>query len=59
MKKITPLLLGLVLGLAVLIAPRLRTDPLAVIIGVAVGIAASVPTSLLMVALLRRQRGDR
>lgn len=55
MKKIiVPLLLGLGLGLAILIAPRMSTDAGAVLIGVTVGFVASVPTSLLLVALLRR-----
>lgn len=48
--------LGLGLGLAVIIGQRMSTDAMAVVIGVAVGVAASVPTSLLMVALLRRPR---
>lgn len=51
---IIPLLLGLGLGLAILIAPRMSTDAGAVIIGVVVGFVASVPTSLLLVALPRR-----
>lgn len=58
-KVVVPLLLGLGLGLAVLIAPRLSIDAGAVLIGVIVGYVASVPTSLLLVALLRRaQRNE-
>lgn len=59
MKKILlPLLAGFAIGLMLVIARRTDTDAMAVIIGVAVGIVASVPTSLLLVALLRRrQRG--
>lgn len=53
---ITLLLLGFGLGLAVLLAQRTHTDAMAVIIGVTVGIVASVPTSLLLVALLRRRQ---
>jgi hypothetical protein len=34
----------------------MSTDAMAVVIGVAVGVAASVPTSLLLVALLRKER---
>jgi hypothetical protein len=34
----------------------MSTDAMAVVIGVAVGVASSVPTSLLLVALLRRER---
>ena len=42
--------------LAAIIGQRMSTDAMAVVIGVAVGVAASVPTSLLLVALLRRER---
>lgn len=57
MKKIiVPVLLGFGVVLAVIIGQRMSTDAMAVVIGVAVGVAASVPTSLLLVALLRRQR---
>ncbi len=56
----TWLILGLLafgVTLAVIIGQRMSTDAMAVVIGVAVGVAASVPTSLLLVALLRRERG--
>lgn len=57
MKKILlPLLAGFAIGLVLVIAPRTDTDVMAVIIGVAVGIVASVPPSLLLVALLRRRQ---
>ncbi len=57
MKKVLPLLmLGFGVALAVIIGQRMSTDAMAVVIGVAVGVAASVPTSLLLVALLRRER---
>lgn len=56
MKKIiVPLLLAFGIVLAVIIGQRMSTDAMAVVIVVAVGVAASVPTSLLLVALLRRQ----
>ncbi len=59
MKKIiVPAMLGFGVVLAVIIGQRMSTDAMAVVIGVAVGVAASVPTSLLLVALLRRQRVD-
>lgn len=57
-KIIAPALLGFGVVLAVIIGQRMSTDAMAVVIGVAVGVAASVPTSLLLVALLRRQRSD-
>lgn len=55
-RLIIPLLLAVGVTLAVIIGQRMSTDAMAVVIGVAVGIAASVPTSLLLVALLRRER---
>jgi hypothetical protein len=59
MKKAFPLLL-LAFGvtLAAFIGQRMSTDAMAVVVGVAVGVAASVPTSLLLVALLRRERAS-
>jgi hypothetical protein len=56
MKRALPLLLGFGVALAFIIGQRMSTDAMAVVIGVAVGVAASVPTSLLLVALLRRER---
>lgn len=57
MKKwILPIMLGFGITLALIIGQRMSTDAMAVVIGVAVGVAASVPTSLLLVALLRRER---
>jgi hypothetical protein len=55
-KLIVPLMLGFGVVMAVLIGQRMSTDAMAVVIGVAVGVTASVPTSLLLVALLRRER---
>ena len=49
-------LLAFGVTLALLIGQRMSTDAMAVVLGVAVGVAASVPTSLLLVALLRRER---
>lgn len=57
-KLIVPAMLGFGVALALIIGQRMSTDAMAVVIGVAVGVAASVPTSLLLVALLRRQRLD-
>jgi hypothetical protein len=57
MKKwLAPLMLGFGIALAVIIGQRMSTDAMAVVIGVAVGVAASVPTSVLLVSLLRRER---
>jgi hypothetical protein len=55
-KAIVPLLLVFAVTLAAIIGQRMSTDAMAVVVGVAVGVAASVPTSLLLVALLRRER---
>jgi len=56
-KRLIPLiLLGFGVALAIEIGQRMSTDAMAVVIGVAVGVAASVPTSLLLIALLRRER---
>lgn len=41
-------------ALAVVIGQRMSTDAMAVIIGVAVGVVASIPTSLLVMAAMRR-----
>ena len=57
MKRLIPLImLGFGVALAIVIGQRMSTDAMAVVIGVAVGVAASVPTSLLLIALLRRER---
>lgn len=50
------LLAGFGIGLVVIAEQRGSSDPLAVIIGVLVGLAASVSTSLLVVALLRQKQ---
>jgi hypothetical protein len=55
-KAIVPLMLAFGVTLAAIIGQRMSTDAMTVVIGVAVGVAASVPTSLLLVALLRRER---
>jgi hypothetical protein len=55
-KLIVPLMLGFGVVLAVIVGERMSTDAMAVVIGVAVGVTASVPTSLLLAALLRRER---
>jgi len=55
-KVIMPLMLAFGVTLAAIVGQRMSTDAMAVVIGVAVGVAASVPTSLLLVALLRRER---
>jgi hypothetical protein len=58
-KRLIPIiLLGFGVALAIVIGQRMSTDAMAVVIGVAVGVAASVPTSLLLVALLRKERAS-
>lgn len=57
MKKIIiPVMLGFGAAMALIIGQRMSTDAMAVVIGVAVGVASSVPTSILLMALLRRER---
>ncbi len=53
-RAIIPLMLGFGATLAFVIGQRLTTDAMAVVLGVAVGVAASVPTTVLLMALLRR-----
>jgi hypothetical protein len=53
---IVPLMLGFGVAMAVIIGQRMSTDAMAVVLGVAVGVGASVPTSVLIVALLRREK---
>jgi hypothetical protein len=45
--------------LAVIIGQRMSTDAMAVVIGVIFGVAASIPTSLLVAAVTRRAQGRR
>ncbi len=57
MKKwIVPLMVGFGITMAIIIGRRMSTDAMAVVVGVAVGVAASIPSSVLIVAILRRDR---
>lgn len=51
---VIPLALGFGVALAVLIGQRLSATALAVIVGVAVGVVSSLPTTLLLITLMRR-----
>ncbi len=53
---IVPFMLGFGVTIAVFISRQMSADAVAVIFGVAVGVAASMPASLFLVALLRRER---
>lgn len=55
---IVPAMLGFGVALALVIGQRMSTDAMAVVLGVAVGVAASVPTSILLLALLRRTQRE-
>lgn len=44
--------------LAVIIGQRMSTDAMAVVIGVVFGVAASIPTSLLIIAVTQRPHHD-
>ena len=58
-RVIVPVMLGFGVTLALVIGQRMTTDAMAVVLGVAVGVAASVPTSILLVALAQRGRSQR
>lgn len=59
MKKLfIPAGLGFGIALALIIGQRLTTDAMAVVLGVAVGVTASVPTTVLLMALLRRAQRE-
>ena len=58
-RVIVPVMLGFGVTLAFVIGQRMTTDAMAVVLGVAVGVAASVPTSILLVALAQRGRAQR
>ena len=53
---LVPLFLGTGIGLAYLIGERMSAMAMAVVVGVAVGVVTSLPVSLLLIALLRRER---
>jgi hypothetical protein len=57
-RVIVPVMLGFGVTLALVIGQRMSTDAMAVVLGVAVGVAASVPTSILLVALVRRSQRE-
>lgn len=57
MKRIIPFLfLGFGVALAVIVGQKMSTEAMSVILGVAVGVIASIPTSLLLVTIMRRER---
>ena len=59
MKKIAAVaLIAFAVTLAVIIGQRMSTDAMAVVIGVGCGVLASIPTSLLILAVTNR-RGER
>ncbi len=60
MKKLLGISLVVFVGtLAVVIGQRMSTDAMAVVIGVIFGVAASIPTSLLIIAATRRTANER
>jgi hypothetical protein len=58
-KVVTVALIAFAVTLAVIIGQRMSTDAMAVVIGVACGVLASIPTSLLILAVSGRQGGRR
>ena len=60
MKKVATIaLIAFAVTLAVIIGQRMSTDAMAVVIGVGCGVLASIPTSLLILAVSGRQGGCR
>lgn len=57
-KSIGLALVAASVALAVVIGQRMSTDAMAVVIGVVFGVAASIPTSLLIVAATRGRRQE-
>jgi hypothetical protein len=56
MKQLIALLaLGFMITLGVVIGLRMSSDAIAVLVGVIAGVAASIPTALLLMAVTRRQ----
>jgi len=51
-----PMLFGFGTMLALVIGSSMTVDSMAVVLGVAVGVAASVPVSILLVALVQRSQ---
>ena len=59
MKKVAIIaLIAFAVTLAVIIGQRMSTEAMAVVVGVACGVVASIPTSLLILAVSNR-RGER
>ncbi|MBL7200655.1 MAG: hypothetical protein ISS56_10925 [Anaerolineae bacterium] len=52
------LALAFVVTLGVMIGTRMSSDALAVLVGVIAGVAASIPTALLLMAVTRRQEEE-
>ena len=60
MKKVATItLIAFAVTLAVIIGQRMSTDAMAVVVGVACGVLASIPTSLLILAVSGRRGGER
>ena len=58
-KRIAALLaLAFVIALAIVIGTRLSSDAIAVLVGVMAGVAASIPTGLLLIVVTRRSDPD-
>jgi hypothetical protein len=52
-------LVAAVVAMAIVVGQRMSTDAMAVALGVVFGVAASIPTSLLVVAATRGRRDER
>jgi len=58
LKYLPLVLVSACVGLVILAAGRLSAEGLAVVVGMAVGVAASAPIAFLLVALLRREHAE-
>lgn len=59
MKKVVIALIGVfILALCITVAKRMSSDAMAVVVGMVCGVAASIPTSLLMLLLARRDDAE-
>jgi hypothetical protein len=58
-KRVATLLaLAFVIALAVVVGTRLSSDAIAVLVGVVAGVAASIPTALILIVVTRRDDAD-
>ena len=57
-RVVTLLGVAFVVALAIVVGTRLSSDAIAVLVGVIAGVAASIPTALLLIAVTRRREEE-